>query len=130
MTALPLLQLVLAIPLGSAACLALIGDYRWAARLNVVGCLATFLASATLFHAASYAGSYLLLDDLNVVFLVLNNFVGFTTAWFSASYIRHEVDMAFYMTERERSETEKGVLDAVEFAFGFVQARNAMRARG
>ena len=92
MTALPLLQLVLAIPLGSAACLALIGDYRWAARLNVVGCLATFLASATLFHAASYAGSYLLLDDLNVVFLVLNNFVGFTTAWFSASYIRHEVE--------------------------------------
>jgi len=26
------------------------------------------------------------------VFLVLNNFVGFTTAWFSASYIRHEVE--------------------------------------
>ncbi|MDE1948252.1 MAG: late competence development ComFB family protein [Burkholderiales bacterium] len=45
-------------------------------------------------------------------------------------YIRHEVDMAFYMTERERSESEKGVQDAVEFAFGFVQARTAMRARG
>ena len=45
-------------------------------------------------------------------------------------YIRHEVDMAFYMTERERSENEKQVLDAVEFAFGFVQARTAMRARG
>jgi len=85
MTALPLLQLVLAIPLGSAACLSLIGNYRWAARLNVLACLATFITSATLFRAASYGGSYLLLDDLNVVFLVLNNFVGFTTAWFSAS---------------------------------------------
>jgi len=92
MTALPLLQLVLAIPLGSAACLSLIGNYRWAARLNVLACLATFITSATLFRAASYGGSYLLLDDLNVVFLVLNNFVGFTTAWFSASYIRHEVE--------------------------------------
>lgn len=44
-------------------------------------------------------------------------------------YIRHEVDFAFYLTEKERSETERQVSDAVEYAFGFVQARAAMRAR-
>ena len=44
-------------------------------------------------------------------------------------YIRHDVDFAFYQTDRERSETERSISEAVEFAFGFVQARNAMRAR-
>jgi hydrogenase-4 component F len=34
---------------------------------------------------------YLLVDDLNVVFIVLNSFVGFTTSAFSASYIGHEL---------------------------------------
>jgi hypothetical protein len=45
-------------------------------------------------------------------------------------YIRHEVDFSFYLSERERTESEKLVSEAVEFAFGFVQARTAMRARG
>ena len=45
-------------------------------------------------------------------------------------YIRHQVDFAFYLSERERGESEMQVADAVEFAFGFVQARTAMRARG
>ncbi len=45
-------------------------------------------------------------------------------------YIRHEVDLAFYQSERERKDTEQALQDAVEFAFGFVQARTAMRARG
>ena len=44
-------------------------------------------------------------------------------------YIRHAVDFTFYLTEKERSDTERHVLDAVDFAFGFVQARTAMRAR-
>ena len=44
-------------------------------------------------------------------------------------YIRHEVDFAFYLSERERSETERQLNEAVDFAFGFVQARTAMRAR-
>ena len=37
-------------------------------------------------------GSYILVDDLNIVFIVLNTFVGFTTSAFSASYIGHEVE--------------------------------------
>ena len=44
-------------------------------------------------------------------------------------YIRHEVDLAFYQSEHERTEAERAVVESVEFAFGFVQARNAMRAR-
>jgi hypothetical protein len=45
-------------------------------------------------------------------------------------YIRHTVDLAFYQSDKERQDGDKAVLDAVEYAFGFVQARNAMRARG
>jgi hypothetical protein len=45
-------------------------------------------------------------------------------------YIRHEVDFVFYLSDRERGESERQLLDAVEYAFGFVQARTAMRARG
>ena len=44
-------------------------------------------------------------------------------------YIRHEVDFAFYLTDRERNENERAIAEAVSFAFEFVQARAAMRAR-
>ena len=45
-------------------------------------------------------------------------------------YIRHEVDFVFYLSERERSDSERQIQESVEYAFGFVQARTAMRARG
>lgn len=44
-------------------------------------------------------------------------------------YIRHEVDFVFYLSERERGENERHLNEAVDYAFGFVQARTAMRAR-
>ena len=44
-------------------------------------------------------------------------------------YIRHEVDFAFYLTDKERAENERAIAEAVAFAFEFVQARMAMRAR-
>ena len=44
-------------------------------------------------------------------------------------YIRHEVDFAFYLSDKERQTTEHHVAEAVAHAFGFVQARVAMRAR-
>ncbi len=44
-------------------------------------------------------------------------------------YIRHQVDLAFHMTERERQDSEQLIRDAVTYAFEFVQARYAMRAR-
>jgi len=45
-------------------------------------------------------------------------------------YIRHEVDYVFYLSERERSDSERQLAESVDYAFGFVQARTAMRARG
>lgn len=45
-------------------------------------------------------------------------------------YIRHAVDFSFYLSEREREDSARQITEAVDFAFGFVQARVAMRARG
>ena len=44
-------------------------------------------------------------------------------------YIRHDVDYAFYLTERERAQNEAAISEAVAFAVEFVQAKVAMRAR-
>ena len=44
-------------------------------------------------------------------------------------YIRHPVDLAFYMPDKERLENERAIIEAVQHAFEFVQARTAMRAR-
>ena len=86
--------LVLAIPLLAAAGRALVGNYRIGAALNVAAALATFVAAASLFFIERPApGSYLLIDDLNIVFIVLNTFVGLTTSMFSASYIAHELEI-------------------------------------
>src|SRR5204863_1027392 len=37
-------------------------------------------------------GKYLFVDDLNIVFIVLSTFIGFTTSVFSATYIAHELE--------------------------------------
>lgn len=44
-------------------------------------------------------------------------------------YIRHVVDLAFYMPDKERVDNERAIAEAVAGAFQFVQARSAMRAR-
>lgn len=44
-------------------------------------------------------------------------------------YIRHEVDFSFYLTEPERLEIDAAIHEAVTYAFNFVQARSALRAR-
>ncbi len=46
-----------------------------------------------LFGAHPAPSSYLFVDDLNVVFIALNTFVGFTTSVFSASYVGHELEI-------------------------------------
>jgi hydrogenase-4 component F len=84
---------VLAIPLGSAALLTLVPGYVWGARLNVIAALLTFVSALSLFFARPEPGPYLLVDDLNNVFIVLTTFVGFTTSVFSASYISHELEI-------------------------------------
>jgi hydrogenase-4 component F len=83
---------VLAVPAIAAAVLALLPGYRLTAQLNMLASLLTFLAALGLFFAKPEPGSFLLVDDLNIVFIVLNAFVGFTTSVFSASYIAHELE--------------------------------------
>jgi hydrogenase-4 component F len=83
---------VLATPLAAAALLALLPGYRITARLNVLATFVTLLAAASLFFAERpEPGDFLMVDDLNIVFVALNTFVGFTTSVFSASYIGHEL---------------------------------------
>jgi hydrogenase-4 component F len=83
---------ILVLPAVAAALLALLPGYRLSARLNVVACGLTLLAALSLFIHKPETGPYILVDDLNIVFIVLNNFVGFTTSAFSASYIGHELE--------------------------------------
>ena len=84
---------VLAIPVGAAAVLALLSGYRLSSRLNMIASLLTFGAAAALFRVRPEPGPFLIVDDVNVVFIVLNTFVGFTTSVFSAGYIAHELEV-------------------------------------
>jgi len=84
---------VLGIPITAAAVLVILPGYWLSARLNVVAALLTFLAAVSLFFARPEVGSYILIDDLNIVFVVLTTFVSFTTSVFSASYIAHEIEI-------------------------------------
>jgi hydrogenase-4 component F len=83
---------VLVIPAVSAGLLALLPDDRTTARLNALATFLTFVSAAVLFVERPAAGHYLIVDDLNVVFIVLSTFVGFTTSVFSGSYIAHELE--------------------------------------
>src|SRR5260370_17897954 len=84
--------LILALSAATAAILALTPGYRFSARLNVLSAFLTFAAALSLFVRKPDTGSYILVDDLNIVFIVLNTFVAFTTSVFSASYIAHELE--------------------------------------
>jgi len=84
---------VLIIPAVAAGLFAILPGYRLTARLNVFATLLTFLTAVSLFVVEPRSGSYLLVDDLNKVFIVLTTFVGFTTSVFSASYIGHEIEI-------------------------------------
>ena len=84
---------VLVIPALAAALLVMLPGYRVTAVLNVLAALLTFLAAVSLFFGRPQPTSYLLVDDLNNVFIVLTTFVGLTTSIFSASYIGHELEI-------------------------------------
>jgi hydrogenase-4 component F len=83
---------ILALPAATAALLATLPSYRLSAALNVGSAFVAFLASASLLFVAPPPNAYILVDDLNVVFIVLNTFVGFTASVFSATYIAHEIE--------------------------------------
>jgi len=84
---------VLLIPALSACLLAALPGYQLTARLNVFASFLTFATAVSLFVVEPVSGSYLLVDDLNKVFIVLTTFVSFTTSAFSASYIGHEIEI-------------------------------------
>jgi len=87
------LTAVLAIPAGAAALLVLLPGYWLSARLNVLASFLSLLAALSLLVERPVPGSHLFVDDLNIVFVVLSTFVGFTSSAFSASYIGHEIEI-------------------------------------
>ena len=84
---------VLLIPAVAAALLAGMPGYRWSARLNVLAAFLSFATAISFFAVQPTPGAYLLVDDLNKVFIMLTTLVGFTTSVFSASYIEHEIEI-------------------------------------
>ena len=84
--------LVIGIPFASAAVLALVPGYRVSAAGNVLAMFLTFLAGVSLLFVNPGASSYFIVDDMNILFIILNTLVGFTTSVFSASYIGHEIE--------------------------------------
>ena len=85
-------QLVVLAPYSSALVLVAIPGYRVGAVLNVLASAATLAAGLWLMVSEGVVGEYAIVDEFNVVFIVINTLVGFTTALFSASYIGHEID--------------------------------------
>ncbi len=86
-------SMVLAIPAVTAAILAILPGYWLSARLNILATLLTLLAAISLLFVRPQTGPYVLIDDLNIVFIVLTTLVAFTTSIFSASYIAHEIEI-------------------------------------
>ncbi|MEQ1522910.1 MAG: hydrogenase 4 subunit F, partial [Aestuariivirga sp.] len=84
--------LVIGIPFVSAAVLVLVPGYRVSAAGNVLAMFATFLAGVSLLFVDAGASSYFIVDDMNILFIILNTLVGLTTSVFSASYIGHEIE--------------------------------------
>lgn len=102
--------LVIVIPFVSAVLLTALPGYRLTAAVNVLASFLTLLAGVNLLRIPQAVGTYLIIDDVNIVFIVLNTLVGFTAAWFSASYIGHEI------------ETERVTPLSVRFYHGMYQA--------
>jgi hydrogenase-4 component F len=86
-------MLVLIIPAVAAAVLVLLPTYELAARVNVAATFMTFISALGLFALPERPNGLLLIDDLNIVFIVLTTFVGFTTSIFSSGYIAHELEI-------------------------------------
>jgi hydrogenase-4 component F len=84
---------ILVIPAAAAALLAVVPNYRLSAWLNVLASLLTLVSTLPLFVEPLEPGQFLMVDDLNVVFVALNALIGFTTSVFSASYIAHEIEI-------------------------------------
>jgi len=83
---------VAGIPVMAGLILALIPSYRISAIGNLFASGLTFSASLTFLAMPPVVEDYVILDNLNTFFIILNTLVGFTTSAFSASYIGHEIE--------------------------------------
>jgi hydrogenase-4 component F len=98
------LAALLGTPALGAVLLAVIPRYRIAAALNVALCAITLSCAGALYWHRPQPSLYLLVDDVNTVFLLVGSLVGFSTSVFSAGYIAHELqthrlkarDLRFY----------------------------------
>ena len=84
---------ILAVPALGAGVLALLPDDRTSARLNAFVSLVTLACALALLAERPSPGPFLIVDELNVMFIVLSTLVGFTTSVFSATYIAHELEV-------------------------------------
>jgi hydrogenase-4 component F len=91
------LVLTLLLPLFGVLLLGVIGHWRYAGGVNLIICTATF--ATALFMAIDIfqhgpllsTGKLFYIDAFNVYLILLNAFVGMTTAVFSGPYMAHEV---------------------------------------
>ena len=83
---------ILTIPAVGAVLLALLPDDRTSGGINILATFLTFGCALALLVERPSPGAFLIVDDLNIVFIVLSTFVGFTTSVFSGSYIAHELE--------------------------------------
>ncbi len=83
---------ILTIPAVGAVLLALLPDDRTSGGINILASFLTFGCALALLVQRPSPGAFLIVDDLNIVFIVLSTFVGFTTSVFSGSYIAHELE--------------------------------------
>ncbi len=83
---------LLGLPALGGAVLALIADERRGAWLNVLVSFLTLGCALALLAERPAPGPFLIVDDLNVVFILISTLVAFTTSVFSATYIAHELD--------------------------------------
>lgn len=88
-----LVYLLLVIPLAAAVILVALPWHRVSALLNMLASLATLGVAILLLHDRPAPDSLVFIDDLNISLVVLTSLVGFTTSWFSATYVAHEVEI-------------------------------------
>ena len=85
-------QLVVLLPFAAALLLVALPSYRVGAVVNVIASGLTLAVGGWLVASDRFAGDYAIVDEFNIVFVVINTLVGFTTALFSAAYIGHEIE--------------------------------------
>ncbi|QSR86384.1 hydrogenase 4 subunit F [Candidatus Methylacidiphilum infernorum] len=84
---------VIVFPFIGILLLSQISSYRISSWLNTLFSFLSFVGSLFLLFKKDPPGSFFLVDELNIVFILLTNFIGFTTALFSQRYIAHEIEI-------------------------------------